>query len=319
VASLGYADPAYAESVAPGASIVRLASSGGSLVLGETCAHELTVRDAAGAYPVFDCLDWSGLADDIAGLNRDVVSVVLVSDAFAVSALSALHAAGAHVLRPYKEHYVVELDRPRIPFGRASRRRTAIRAQTGLEFAVVPGARADATEWARLYAQVVSRHAVRGAAAFSADALAAQLRLPGAVLLTARAGAELVAAQLCLRRGDVVYSHLAASSPEGYRRRAMHGLDLFALEHFRTRAAWFDFGGGRGGGVADGLAAYKASWATTTRPTWLAGWVLDASAYVRASGTEGPGSGYFPVYRDPQATGRGVTGPRSPRSSPCAS
>lgn len=300
-AGLGYADPAYARTLGQPNDIIRLPASGGAVLRRVVRGVEGTVPDAAGPYPVFDCLSWGGLVDDVAGLGRDLVSVVLVSDPFAVSARAALGSARADVLRPYKEHYVVELDRPGMPFGRASRRRTALRASAGLDFSAVPGGQADAAEWVALYAHVVARHQVAGAANLSAEALAAQLRLHGATLLSARCGTALLAAQVCLRRGDVVYSHLASSSPEGYRRRAMHALDLFALEHFCSSAAWFDLGGGRGGDPrTDGLAAYKASWATSTRPTWLAGWVLDPPSYRRAVERRGPTSGtFFPAYRAP--------------------
>jgi len=81
----------------------------------------------------------------------------------------------------------------------------------------------------------------------------------------------------------------------------MHGLDLFALEYFHESAEWFDFGGGNGR-ADDGLAAYKDSWATSTLPTYLAGWVLDPDVYratVLSSGRQG--ATYFPAYRLPAA------------------
>ena len=87
-----------------------------------------------------------------------------------------------------------------------------------------------------------------------------------------------------------------AAHEEMSRRRAAHPPG--ALGHFAASARWFDFGGGSGG-PDDGLAAYKQSWSTGTRQTWLGGWVLDRAAYGRAAG---PGAfdlaGYFPRYRD---------------------
>jgi hypothetical protein len=296
VPSLGYADPCYAASLAEFGTIRRLPASGGAVVV-----RPLPTggdADAIGPYPVFDCLDWSALATDVDGLRGELVSLVIVTDPFADDADAAVRAAGADLLRPYKPHFVVDLATPPDEIGRPSRRRTAERALDGLDVAATSGSAADPQEWVRLYEHVVRRHAVTGIAAFSATSLAAQLALPGAELLTARHRGELVAAQLCLRRGGVVHSHLAASSPEGYRLRAMHGLDLFALGHFAVSARWFDFGGGSGG-PDDGLADYKRSWSTGTRQTWLGGWVLDRAAYERAAGPAAiDTAGYFPRYRD---------------------
>ncbi len=294
--SLGYADPGYTESLAEFATVRQLPASGGAVLVRPVPVGD--GLDAIGPYPVFDCREWSALPQDVSALRGGLISLVLVTDPFAADAHDAVLAAGADVVRTYKEHYVVDLRTPSDEVGRPSRRRTAARALEGLEVDAVAGTAADAREWAQLYEHVVRRHEVSGIASFSTGSLAAQLALPGAELLTARRGGELVAAQLCLRRGDVVYSHLASSSPVGYRLRAMHGLDLFALGHFARSARWFDFGGGSGG-PDDGLAAYKQSWSTGTRQTWLAGWVLDRAAYERIAGPGAVDDGaYFPRYRD---------------------
>jgi hypothetical protein len=259
-----------------------------------------------GPYPLFACHDWSALPADIDGLGDDLLSLVLVTDPFADEAHDVLASLNPAVLRSYKRHYVVDLSRPLAQIGRPSRRDTARRAARMLELTAAEGITVQSEEWVRLYQHVIDRHGLSGIAAFAPETLAAQLLLPGVEFLSARLDGELVAAEVCIRQGDVVHSHLAASSPEGYRLRAMHALDMFALKHFAGTAAWFDFGGGADASGDDGLSQYKASWATDERPTWLAGLILNGPGYEAASvaGGQAPDD-YFPAYRGAHMASRG--------------
>lgn len=301
---LGYADPAYASALHQLGVPRPLTNSGGWLLV-RSNSEGLT--DAMGPYPIFTCLDWRGIPDDFRALGDELVSVVLVTDPFAHEAVEVMETLAPDVLRPYKDHYVVDLTLPVEKMGRASRRGTAMRAARALDLSIEGAAGVDADEWTALYEHVIARHRVTGPAAFSSDSLNAQLAVPGALFASARHHGELVAAQFCLRQGEVVYSHLAASSAEGYRLRAMHALDLFVLESLASTASWFDFGGGGGapGDAADGLSQYKSSWATGVRPTWLAGLVLNRQSYDAATILQGsPQDGYFPAYRRPQTAER---------------
>ena len=50
-------------------------------------------RDAMGCYPLFSCVDWSGLKDDIDALSTDLVTVAMVPDPFGDYQLSDLQNA----------------------------------------------------------------------------------------------------------------------------------------------------------------------------------------------------------------------------------
>ena len=109
---------------------------------------------------------------------------------------------------------------------------------------------------------------------------------------------ELVAAHLWLVRGDVAYSHLAASSREGYRLGAAYALYAKAIEHFRSELRFLNLGAGAGGDSASGLERFKRGWATGTRPVYLCGKVFDKDAYERLSRAK-RSAAFFPAYREP--------------------
>ena len=297
-ASLGYGDPAYAASLSEFGTPRELPHSGAWVLEREVPGSD--AHDAMGCYPLFSCRSWVDLPSDIDGLRGHLLSLVVVTDPFAPEAPEALAAAGPAVLRPFKDHQIIDLTLPMDRIGQRSRRRSAARALRRLDVAVNAPTPALAAQWVELYAQLVERHGIRGISAFSPDSLTAQLAVPGAALLTASRDGTLLAAQVCLPQGDAVHCHLAASTEAGYQAGAPAALDLLAVEHYRDSHHWLDLGGGAGTepDPTDGLSRYKASWATETRPTWLAGFILDAEGYATAVRANGSGeSAYFPAYR----------------------
>jgi len=297
-ASLGYGDPAYAASLNEFGTPRELPHSGAWILEREVPRSE--ALDATGCYPLFSCRSWSGVSADIDTLRGHLLSLVIVTDPFAPEAPEALAAAGADVLRPFKDHQIIDLTLPMDRIGQRSRRRSAARALRRLEVAVNTPTPTLAAQWVELYARLVTRYQIRGISAFSPASLMAQLEVPGAALLTASRDDTLLAAQVCLPQGDAVHCHLAASTDEGYEAGAPAALDLLAIEHYRDSHHWLDLGGGAGiePDPTDGLSRYKASWATEARPTWLAGFILDAEGYAATVDASGSGSStYFPAYR----------------------
>ena len=64
-----------------------------------------------GCYPIFTCQDWSKLAPDLQDLGDALVSLALVTDPFGEYDEPYLR-RNFDIVFPFKEHYVVDLQRP---------------------------------------------------------------------------------------------------------------------------------------------------------------------------------------------------------------
>lgn len=293
----GYGHPAYAISVADGGVVRTLARSGGSLIVRDIPADG--GRDAAGPYPIFACVDWAGLPEDLSGLAGDLVSVAMVADPFGSWTEEILRACFPDVLLRFKEHFVVRLGDDALGHVHSHHRRNVGVGRREVEVEVVSDLEGFAPEWQALYGELVARHRIRGPAAFPGASLAAQLLVPGMVALRARRGGETVGATLWYEQGAVAYYHLAAYAPAGYELRASYALFARALELFAERGlSWASLGAGAGATADpnDGLSRFKRGWSTGTRPAWFGGRILQPDVYDRLAG---PSSGrWFPAYRE---------------------
>jgi hypothetical protein len=306
----GYASADYARSLADLGRPVALPRSGGWLL--ERPVPGTPWRDAMGCYPLFACADWSRLRSDLDELPEGLVSVVLVTDPFGAFAPGDLRECFPDRLSLFKEHLVVDLGLPAGTLGTAHHRRNVRKALASLEIERHARPAELSGEWARLYAQLVARHAIGGPAAFSPASLARQLRVPGLVALRALRGEETVGMTLWFVQGDVAYYHLAAYSEEGYRRRASFGLFFRAIESFAEQGLrWLDLGAGAGAepDPADGLVRFKRGWATTTRTAYLCGRICDRPRYVALTAAAGAqATPWFPAYRAAAAQGLAARG-----------
>ncbi|MET0624612.1 MAG: GNAT family N-acetyltransferase [Pyrinomonadaceae bacterium] len=304
----GYAHAAYAESLAEWGSPRELRRCGG-WVLERAAPGAPEARDAMGCYPLFACRDWSRLADDVEELaaGGELVSLSLVADPFGAHDPAQLRRSFPDVLVPFKEHFVVGLDREPEEFVAAHHRRNARRALESLRVEVRAGGAAElAAEWTRLYQHLVERHGIRGLTAFSGASFAKQMAVPGLTALRATLDGETVGMMLWYEDGrGVAYYHLGAYSPEGYERRASFALFWRALEHFRAAGLrWLCLGAGAGvsggGDEEDGLSRFKRGWSTGQRTAYFCGRVFDRRRYeelARARGVDLAATAYFPAYR----------------------
>jgi hypothetical protein len=298
--SLAYAHPAYAASLSTEGTALELPRAGGHLIVRGIPGGEAV--DAAGPYPFFMCERWDGLASDLAELDGQVVSVVLVADPLGGHRSgAALADAFPDVLRPYKPHYLVDLREGWQRQVSAHHRRNAARGLERLDVDIAEEALPHLDEWASLYERLVERHAIAGVARFSRETFAAQLAVPGVVLMRALEEGRPVGACVWYRARDRAYYHLAAYTDRGYDANAAHALFWTGLhwlaEHGIRRV---NLGGGMGPveDPDDGLVRFKRGWATTSEPAWLCGRVCDPARY-EALGRGRPGSAYFPAYRAP--------------------
>jgi len=294
-AATGYLHRLYAEAVSDGATLIELTRSRGWILRRPIPGTSWT--DATGPYPLFACRDWSQLGRDIEEIEGDPVSVSVVADPFGEHDMEGLGRAGWTV-KPFKEHYVVELDRqPAKLLSRSHRRqvRTAL-AAVAVEL-TAPAEWSD--DWAKLYALLVRRHCIRGPAAFSELSLRRQLSVPGMVMFRASVDGVTAGINLWSVHSSVAYYHLGASSGEGYRRSASHALMWAAVEHFAGLVDVLNLGGGPGlEQGASGLTEFKRRWATTSRTAYFLSRILDSDRYgmlVRGRGNRT--TPYFPAYR----------------------
>lgn len=294
---LGYRSRRYAESLGMAARLLELPACGGQLLvraIGGTGAS-----DACGTYPVFSCDRPARLADDIASLGTELVSVTLVADPLTPWDAAAL-ASTFPVMRPLAAHYVIDLDR--VDFQPSSHHRRKLRkaAEQNTEIRIEPDPPALAPRWTELYGVLIAQVGITGLRRFSGQIFARMLAVPGTVLFTAWDGETLLGADWYFEDGERVYAHLSAYSQAGYARAVSYPMMDAALRHFATRGARvLDLGGVptvEGGGR--GLAHFKEGWATRTLPCWLCGRVLNPARYAELAAPAGPLSvDYFPRYR----------------------
>ena len=294
----GYRHPSYAASLAGFGEPRHLAGCDGWVLerpIGTT-GH----RDAMGPYPLFFCGDWRRVAGDLADLAGDLVSVVVVTGPFCGAAPALAGGCFDRVVH-FKDHYVADLARPPERFVRASHRSHARRALRDVRVEIVDAPWERLGTWRRLFDNLVRRHSISGIRAFSEAAFAEQLRVPGLVMFEAAVGTEVVGLDLWYVQGDVAYGHLAAFSDLGYEVGASYATKWTMLNEFYGKLRWVDLAGTAGlvGGVVDGLARFKAGWATGTRPAYLASRVLQPVVYRELAHRRGATGAppYFPEYR----------------------
>ena len=259
-------------------------------------------RDAAGCYPLFCCKDWNSLASDLRQLPQDLIAASLVADPAASRSLDELRATFPDVCYRYKDHYFTDLCRPLKEFVSAHHQRNARHALLDLRVERLEKPRDYLRTWIALYDDLVQRHRIQGIAAFSSQAFAAQMRVPGFRAYAAFREENIVGMILWFVAEETAHYHLAAYSEAGYQLKASfalfwHCLQALAAEGIR----WAALGGGAGTFAAsEGLSRFKQGWSTETRPAYFCGRILDQARYAELVARSGNrDSTYFPSYRSP--------------------
>jgi hypothetical protein len=294
----GYLHPNYARSHQEFGTPRELSHCQGWII--ERPIPGFSYTDAMGCYPLFACRDWSRLHVDIEELGSDLVSLALVTDPFGTYDEHYLRRCFTDVVIPFKEHYVVDLQKPR---NRVVSKHHRYYARKGLQRLTVdvhsdPPAFLD--DWMELHRHLVLNHQIKGVSAFSRPAFAQQLATPGMVLLRARHADQPVAAIMHYTYGDVAYAHILGCTDVGYQNFALYALIWSAIEHFTGTVRWLDIMGvpGLQDRGSEGIRQFKQGWTTETRTAWFCGRILNATRYteiVNVTGTAG--ASYFPAYR----------------------
>lgn len=293
----GYAHSGYAQSLREFGRPRLLPASGGWIL--ERAIPGTDERDAMGCYPLFDCLDWTRLAEDLEELRGELVSLMLVPAPLGNHNEQLLRECFPDVCRAFKSHSVVDLERPLEEHLSANHLRNAKKALRDVSVEVCDDPQLWLGEWARLYDCLIARHGIEGISTFSRQSFEEQLRVPGLVMLRAVHDTQTVGMILWYVQGEVAYYHLAAYSDEGYQLRASFALFMESLRYFQGRLKLVGLGAGAGltEGSADGLARFKRGWATGEREVLLCGRILDRDRYGQLCGDRGAAD-YFPGYRE---------------------
>lgn len=297
-AASGYRHRTYAESLDEHGTVLPLPNAGGWLL--ERSIPGTDLKDAMGCYPLMCCARWPVVGDDLRGLAGRVVAVSAVIDPFGGYSLDDLRHA-FDVVRPFKEHFVVDLSIP--PSRRLSRnhRRNVRQAARSVSVERCGDPRACLDDWTALYRDLVRRHQVRGIAAFSRRAFERQFQVPGLVAYRASVAGKVCGMALWYLSEAVAYYHLAASTETGYRHQATYALVAAALDEMRQEGCrWANLGAGAGlrADANDGLSYFKAGWSTGTRTAHLCGRILDHAAYDHLAAMAGRQcTSFFPAYR----------------------
>lgn len=297
VPATGYAHAGYAASMAEFGTPRHLPRSNGWIL--ERTIPGTAYRDAMGCYPLFSCRDWSQLTYDLEELGTELVSLMVVPAPFDGYQHDQLAQCFPQVI-PFKAHYIADLDQPIERIVKKSHKDTVARALKHVEVTHCREPQTRLDTWSALFDVLVRRHKIDGIRAFSKDAFAKQLAVPGMVMFEAQADGETVGLDLWYVQGDVAYGHLVAFSDRGYALRASYATKWFMLNYFADKVRWIDLGGGAGTNTngTDGLSTYKAGWSTGTVPVYLCGRIFNHALHdslAVATGTVG--STYFPSYR----------------------
>ena len=118
--------PAYAESLSEIGAPRLLPRSGGWIL--ERQIPDSQHRDAMGCYPLFACEDWSQVSDDLESIGNDLVSVAVVTDPFGAYDEDCLRKSFPDVTIPFKDHFVVDLNREPHTFVHSHHRRNTAKA-----------------------------------------------------------------------------------------------------------------------------------------------------------------------------------------------
>jgi len=295
----GYYHADYAASLAD-FGVPRLLSGSGGWILQRSIAGT-PFWDAMGCYPLFCCTDWSALAQDLEEISEELTSLVLVTDPFGEYTEETLRSAFSDLAKPFKDHFVVDLEADAERFVDPHHRRSARKALSAVSIERCEDTAGHVNEWRDLYANLSARHDIRGIARFSDASFARQSKVPGGVILRATHEGQTVGMIWWFVSGNVAYYHLGAYSDRGYELRASFALFWRAIELFKAAGLrWLNLGAGAGVGnnPTDGLSRFKRGWSTGVRPTYLCGRIFDRVRYeqlVKSKGIQDPV--YFPAYR----------------------
>lgn len=296
---LGYQHHDYALALSEFGEPQALDRAGGWLL--KRSIPESKFYDAMGCYPLFSCLNWKNLCQDLEELKDQWVAVSLVTDPFAEVSANNLGQFFKEVCVPFKEHFVIDLSLERGKYVSKHHKRYAKKALNKVEFRICDQPEMHLKEWVDLYSHLIRRHNIRGIPQFSPELLGKQIRIPGCIAFQARKDNQTVGMQLWYRMQDRAYYHLGASNDEGYRCHSAFAIFWEVIAYFKMEGIrWLSLGSGAGvkPNANDGLSQFKRGWANDSRTVYFCGAITHKEHYetlIRRRHVHA--TTYFPGYR----------------------
>jgi hypothetical protein len=293
----GYLHPGYAQALHEFGTPTALPRSGGWFL--QRPIPGFALSDGMGCYPFLSCQDWSMLASDLESRRQELVSFAATPDPFGRYTLADLQRAFPDHLTHFKDHYIADLHRPLNEIVSSHHRRQAERALREVDVECVAHPLRFLDEWIDLFDLAVEKFQITGIRAFSREAFARHLALPGAFMSLARYQGVIVAAHIQLVHGEAAYCHLAAANDIAYKVGASFALYYAELQYFADKVRWIDWGGEVGLAKDGRLSSFKSGWSTGTRPVYFCGRIFNREQYDEIARVKQVGlTGYFPVYRE---------------------
>jgi GNAT acetyltransferase-like protein len=294
----GYLHRAYVESLREFGTPLQLPHSGGWLLSRQI--PQTDERDAMGCYPLFACREWSQVHEDLKELSNELISISLVTDPFGDFDTDHLHQCFPDVMKPFKEHFVTDLEQPVESFVHPHHLRNARKAlqHVRVERCIEPLDFLD--DWVSLYQTLIEKHDITGITAFSRNSFARQLSVPGIVAFRAVEHARTLGMLLWYEQDNRAYYHLGAYSDRGYEVGASFALFDYSLRYFCSRQfKWLNLGAGAGASDSNsGLTRFKRGWSNGVRTAYFCGRIFSRDKYQQlVEATRTGATGYFPAYR----------------------
>ena len=205
----GYVHPAYAASLSEFGEPRHLPRCDGWIL--ERKIPNTPYRDAIGPYPLFSCLDWTQLEHDLNDVGEELVSLMLVPAPLDRFNQEMLDRCFDRVIE-FKQHYVADLNLQIKDIVKKSHKNTVSRAKKKVDVSICSEPQTQLDRWLELFNVLVNRHEITGVRAFSKDAFAKQLSVPGTVVFEARANGQTVGLDWWYLQDNVAYGHLVAFS-----------------------------------------------------------------------------------------------------------
>jgi hypothetical protein len=258
------------------------------------------VRDAIGVYPITML---SPEADIVGGLTRlkelGLVTLTIVLDYHHISKLKQINKHFMWI-KPYKKHYLNYPADDKFKYDSHCRYEVK-KAYKYVDVRLLDW-KCDGLSWRKIYSFLSKRHQLFGMHLFPQKHHEYLGSSDGIVALGAWKENELVSAHIFATDGNQVYSHLAASSKNGYSCSASYAVNDTALSYFKG-AEFINFGGVAGikDDVNNGLAYFKRSFSNSVTSAYICGAILDVKLYNYLNRLKGTSEliNFFPPYRSP--------------------
>jgi len=257
--------------------------------------------DAAGPYPFTPLTNSRLIAEDFSALSAaGAVSLTFVIDALQPD--TDWFRGCFDYVQPFKRHCLVDhrVGTPSTsPHHQYEVRRALVNKCETQAFALMD----HLNEWTELYDNLLRRHELTGIHAFSQSYFQQIAQMPELLCMGAFRCGAMLSCHLWMTHGNFAYSHLSASSEEGYSCGASYVVCQHSIDML-SGCDVIDLGGvpGVSDSTREGLARFKRGFTNAESQNWICGKILRQDVYDKLCterNVEATSESYFPAYRMP--------------------